>query len=550
MFSDDRKLAPDGHRRDGKKTLEVDEGKKRREEISLTLRKSRRDDLLNKKRREEPMPSMPSMPSICSSTDITESNIGVLVSQIHTEDPTLQLSAAVNFRKLLSIETAPPIDEIVKADGVVKRLVSFLQRDENTVLQFEAAWALTNIASGTSEHTRVVIQSQAVPQFIRLLRSQAVDVQEQAVWALGNIAGDGHKFRDYILTTGGMIPLLEVVRENPKQSVLRNCVWTISNLCRGKPHPPFEQIAPALPVLAELLEHADVDAVSDACWALSYITDGPSPQIQAVIDIGVVPRLIELLSDPGAVQTPALRIIGNFVTGNDQQTQIVINSGGLRPLRQLLTHDRRTMRKEACWAISNITAGPPEQIQAVIDADIFPQLLQALRDSAFDVRKEAAWAVSNATSSLNLPHIEYIVSLGVVPLYLELLQLNDARIGTVALDGLDNILQAGQTADVDASGTNAYAELIEHVGGLRIIEDLMNQPQGKNAALAEKAQHLLETFFEERDDAVGDVGADQYGQAQGYGMEGQQQPEQMAASTAFAFGQPAQLPGQIGLDFQ
>ena len=79
---------------------------------------------------------------------------------------------------MLCTERSPPIEEVIKA-GVVGRFVQFLQRTDFPQLQFEAAWALTNIASGTSDHTRVIIDSGAVPIFVQLLHSPSDDVREQ-----------------------------------------------------------------------------------------------------------------------------------------------------------------------------------------------------------------------------------------------------------------------------------------------------------------------------------------------------------------------------------
>lgn len=220
-----------------------------------------------------------------------------MVQGVMGNDPAVQTECTTQFRRLLSIEKNPPIQQVIDAQ-VVPRFVEFLQRDDNPALQFEAAWALTNIASGTSEHTKVVMEVGAVPIFVRLLMSPNDDVREQAVWALGNIAGDSPPCRDLVLQAGAMQPLLMQLHQNSKLSMLRNATWTLSNFCRGKPQPDFEMVRPALPTLAQLIFSPDEEVLTDACWALSYLSDGPNEKIQAVIESGIIRRLVELLLNP------------------------------------------------------------------------------------------------------------------------------------------------------------------------------------------------------------------------------------------------------------
>ena len=307
--------------------------------------------------------------------------------------------------------------------------------------------------------------------------------------------------------------------------MLRNGTWTLSNLCRGKPQPRFEWVSPALATLGQLIFYLDDEVLTDACWALSYLSDGPNEKIAAVIESGVTMRLVELLMHPSpAVQTPALRTVGNIVTGDDLQTQIVINCSALPCLLSLLSSVKKGIKKEACWTISNITAGNKDQIQKVIEANIIPPLIHLLSHAEFDIKKEAAWAISNATSGGTPEQIEFLVSRGCIPPLCELLTVSDNKIVTVALEGLENILKVGETAMREKGlPENPCAQHVENAGGLDKIDQLQ---QHEDVTIYEKSLKILERYFGAVDD-------------------GQEQGPAVGADGNFGFGGPAapQAPG-------
>ncbi|XP_074658026.1 importin subunit alpha-4-like [Tubulanus polymorphus] len=464
---------------------DLEEMRRRRNEVSVELRKSKREEHLLKRRN---VPTIDSTDSEDNEKPVNQS-LESIVENAASADKEKQLNAVQAARKLLSSERNPPIDNLI-GSGILPILVQCLRRDDQPSLQFEAAWALTNIASGTSEQTNAVVSANAVPLFLHLLTSPHQNVCEQAVWALGNIIGDGPCLRDYVIQHNAVDPLLRFIDADIPISFLRNVTWVIVNLCRNKdPPPPMQTISEILPALKRLIHHSDTSILVDTVWALSYLTDGGNDQIQKVIDSEIVVFLVPLLSHQEVkVQTAALRAVGNIVTGTDEQTQVVLNNNALAHFHALLSHSKEKINKEAVWFLSNITAGNVSQVQAVIDAGLIRLIIYHLTESEFQTQKEAAWAISNLTISGNKAQVAYVVNEGVIPPFCKLLKVVDSQVIQVVIDGINNILKMATAGDEQAH----VCRLIEECEGLDEIERLQSH---ENEEIYRMAFEIIDSYF-------------------------------------------------------
>ncbi|CAD0206845.1 unnamed protein product [Chrysodeixis includens] len=471
--------------------------RRKRAELSVALRKQARDEQLLKRRALSPEAGeeiIDHTEKVLTPEEIVQVLRTALSAGLRASDLTTLTASARAARRMLSREQNPPITPMVKA-GVIKPLVDALDRDDCPDLQFEAAWAITNIASGTHDHTMAVVDGGAIPKLITLL-ARGGAVGEQSAWALGNIAGDGTHTRDAVLAHGALPALLPLMGNHTPASQLRTAVWTYSNFCRNKnPLVKFDYVAPALPYISELLEVTDQDVLADACWALSYLTDGPNERIEAVQLTGkLLSRVVRLLSHKtAAVRTPALRAVGNMLTGSDEQTDRCLDAGCIEHIITLLRCGKPSLMKEAAWAVSNILAGTQTQIQRAIDQQVLVHLIHVLANEDIKCQKEAAWAITNLCLGGTPEQLDALISAGFLEPYCLLLASPDHKAVCVVLDGLTNLLQAA----VKFGQVEALCLKLEEIGALDQIENLQ---QHENEQVYKKTLHILDTYFAEQED--------------------------------------------------
>ncbi|KAF4021023.1 hypothetical protein G4228_012524 [Cervus hanglu yarkandensis] len=307
--------------------------RRQRNEVVVELRKNKRDEHLLKRR------NVPHE-DICEDSDIDgdyrvqNTSLEAIVQNASSDNQGIQLSAVQAARKLLSSDRNPPIDDLIKS-GILPILVHCLERDDNPSLQFEAAWALTNIASGTSEQTQAVVQS-----------------------------SDGPQCRDYVISLGVVKPLLSFISPSIPITFLRNVTWVMVNLCRHKdPPPPMETIQ----------ETAALRAVGN-------IVTGTDEQTQVVLNCDALSHFPALLTHPKEkINKEAVWFLSNITAGNQQQVQAVIDANLVPMIIHLLDKGDFGTQKEAAWAISNLTiSGRKDQVAYLIQQNVIPPFCNLL----------------------------------------------------------------------------------------------------------------------------------------------------------------------------
>lgn len=283
--------------------------------------------------------------------------------------------------------------------GLIPYFISFLTRSDQLVLQLDSCSILVNISSSEDcNKSKLVIG--AIPLLVRLMKHNNLDLATDAAWCLANLVGNGVETRDLILLHGSLDSLLHLIRRALQESFLiglQTGSWLLS-VFAYEYQSTFDQLQVALPCSRLLLNQVDLEVLSYTCdFLVHYLSfDGSieNVRIQKVLDVDIVPRVIELLCHSNnRVAECALKVVNAIASGNEQQAQVLLDHGLISPLQDALTSllnfedhcdkiskNTCSSREERifmllCQTVSNLLLGNQGQMYIIVQVELIPSFV-------------------------------------------------------------------------------------------------------------------------------------------------------------------------------
>jgi len=170
-----------------------------------------------------------------------------------------------------------------------------------------------------------------------------------------------------------------------------------------------------------------------------------------------------------------------------------VSQGGIDRFFSLLSHEKKTLRKEACWALSNITAESPSNTSLIFNNSVYiKKLLTMVAIDNDELKKEAAWVICNCTKYGVPADIFKLVEWGGLEMFESLLDSGDTKTLIIAIEGISNILNCGMKF-FSKDGPNPFLLRLEQTKAIPKLEELQFHPSQE---VYNKIASMLEAFFE------------------------------------------------------
>jgi len=266
------------------------------------------------------------------------------------------------------------IDELIP--GLVQRL-----RGNLLCLEYAVSSLMNIIIKGTPKQRNRIVDAGGIPPLIQCLESSNDSVVIAAVQSLAKIVISGpNHIRKRVVTNETVPRFIQLLGSKHDKCVESSLSLLVT---AAKSHVVGVCGKCLLPPMTRMMKSpARLHMLPECSTLLVNIIDFGQPLIQDVIDAGILPTVIDILStnhDP-PIQTNLAHVSIKLATSD--QTGVIAKVEGLLPiLVTLLDSSNDVIANESIVALGNIVQIAPEYRNLVVEAGVMKHLLHIMKHS-------------------------------------------------------------------------------------------------------------------------------------------------------------------------
>jgi hypothetical protein len=473
---------------------------------------------------------------------ISPDEINSYAKFVFSSDKIEFLTGIVCVRKILSLRTNPPVENVVKygiAERVITQFEFFIKEatqneDQAQGINYakavihESLWILTNISS-VKGYDLFLYQQNILYLLIEIFtKINCKEVISQATWLVANLAGGENKIINSKMIELNYLSILLKILKNKDYDEENNCLWAISNIVRSLYS--SSEYFPSSKIIQEIKEivYYSCNIIQNfriyiPCYVSTKISDSLpmiavhilkslTDKFKCVIEeyliednpcTNIVSHLIQILKSSYLNKNPysflqILCLIGNYSISHRGTSQI-LSSGFLDILHQILKLKiNNEILSETCFILSNIIAGSNENVELFFkQEELLETVIELALSSSAKTKREAIWCLcslcdnSDINNPQNLKNLKKLLNLGYFEILAEGLSMKDSKLTQICLEALEIIYKIKKYGSDEEISQKIHYESVKV--DLKYILEILTSSE--NSRISEKSIDLISIHF-------------------------------------------------------
>ena len=416
-------------------------------------------------------------------------------------DGELKLYAVQMMRRGTATESrqTKEVGEVLVKCGVGEVLEALLAEQELQVVA-EALWCLINLTSEDTICPRVISTS-LLSKVLNLLSVSNLEIVGNALWVIGNVAGDGVNMLALLMSLEALQRILMLAgrfREFPV-NIQSSLVWTIGNFFRLEQAISKRLTFETVLLLKDISRPNQEEILVETSWALHHISS-TNQGVRTIVQAGFIPHLVSLLEHSNVkIINAALRTIGSVIAeGDANDLNALKNAGFVEGLERLTEFNFKAMHREIVWILGNVVLDASEEVMSLIQTKLVDFVFRNAVGTGEEIQSEVSFFLISAFTGPIDPDFAWkLYETGALEVMRGLLDCcKAARTVLNVLCALDGLLELGNSSPSKVE-VNPVAAQWEELGGVTMLERLQEFPSSsvyhKTVELMEKYYGLIET---------------------------------------------------------